>query len=144
MIFSSFAYAVHMVITKYLLKFADYWRVFFFIRMGIFIALIPVFFRFLPEIRSIINKYGKKVFVVIAANEMLGLAGNFFFIVAASIGYVTLVNALSSLRTFFVFFIALILSFFYPHIIKEEKERKIIYLKLTAIVFMVTGFLLMT
>jgi drug/metabolite transporter (DMT)-like permease len=144
MILSTFFYSIHMVITKYLLDFADYWRVFSYIRISIFITLVPIFPRFLPEIKTIIDRHGKKVFGVMAANETMGLAGGFFFTIAASTGYVTLVNALSSLRTFFVFLFTLIIGLFYPLILKEEKGKVKVFLKFMAIVFMFLGVLLMT
>lgn len=144
MILSSFALSIHMVITKYLLRFADFWNIFSFIRIGIFLALIPAFPIYFPEILSTINEHGKKVITVMTLNESLALGASLLITIAASVGYVTLVNALSSVQPFFVLLFALVLSLFYPNILKEEIGKLTILLKFIAIILMFSGVIIIT
>jgi len=79
-----------------------------------------------------------------STNESLNLLGVLFITIATSIGYVTLVNALSSIQPFFVLLFTVLLSIFYPSILKEELSKSIIFLKILAIVLMFSGAILIT
>ncbi|MBI3334965.1 MAG: EamA family transporter [Candidatus Portnoybacteria bacterium] len=144
MILSSLAVSVNLVITKYLLSFADFWSVFSYIRIGAFLALIPVWYFNFQDLVSTVNEYGKKVVGVIALDESLTLTGILFLTIAMATGYVTLVNALTSIQPFFVLLSALLLSLFYPWILKEEIGKPAILLKFFAILSMFIGALLIT
>ncbi|MBW2966608.1 DMT family transporter [Candidatus Woesearchaeota archaeon] len=142
MIFSSFALAVHSVIIKYLLNFADFWTIFSYIRIGTFIALIPIFYLNFKDIKYTVKEHGKKVIGVISINEIINLFGVLFITIAMVSGFVTLVSALSSVQPFFVLFFALALSIFYPKILKEEIGKSVVFWKLIAIIIMVIGAVL--
>ncbi|PIU98265.1 hypothetical protein COS61_02340, partial [Candidatus Wolfebacteria bacterium CG03_land_8_20_14_0_80_40_12] len=90
------------------------------------------------------REHGKKVIGVISLAEILNLVGKVFITIAIATGYVTLVNALSSVQPFFVLLFAVILSIFYPSIIKEELNKPIIVQKLVAIILMFIGAILTT
>lgn len=144
MILAALAFAVNQLLTKHLLNFADYWTIFSYTRIGEGIGLIPIAYIYFPELIDTVRMHGKRVVVVISANETLNLFGVFFITIAASVGYVTLVNALSSIRPLFVLLVAVILSRFYPSILKEEIEKSVIFLKLLAIILMFVGVILIT
>jgi drug/metabolite transporter (DMT)-like permease len=57
---------------------------------------------------------------------------------------VTLVAALSSVQPFFVLLIAVVLSVFYPKILKEEIGKSAVLLKAVAILVMFAGAVLIT
>ena len=144
MILSSFALAINAVITKHLLNFADFWTIFSYIRMGTIIALIPIFYLGFPDLISIVREHGKKVVGVISLNESLNLVGVLFITIATAVSYVTLVNALSSVQPFFVLLFVVILSIFYPKILKEEIGKSTVLLKFIAVVLMFIGAILIT
>jgi len=75
---------------------------------------------------------------------LIALFGILFSIIATSISYVTLVNALSSVQPFFVLLFTVLLSIFFPHIIKEEINKSIMFLKVLAIILMFIGVILVT
>ena len=131
--------SVVAVLTKYILNFTDYWTVFAWTRVGTAIGVAPIIFLYFPELKSITRQYGKKVIIVMSANETLNLFAVLFITIAMSIGYVTLVRALSSVSPLFVLFIAVMLSRFYPLILKEEIGRAVVLQKVLAIVLMLIG-----
>ncbi len=144
MILSSLFLAINQVITKYLLGFADFWTIFSWTRIGTIVALIPVYFICFPDFISTVKEHGKKVIGVVSLNESLNVVGVIFITIAASVGYVTLVNALSSIQPLFVLIFAVFLSIFYPRILKEEMGKSTVLLKLVAIILMFAGAILVS
>lgn len=142
MVLASLSLAINQVITKYLLNFTDFWTIFSYTRIGAIFALIPIFYLNFHKLLSTVKRHGKKVVGVISANESLNMTGVLLITIAASVGYVTLVNALASVQPFFVLLFAVILSMFYPKILKEEIGRSTIILKLVAIIMMFAGAML--
>lgn len=142
MLLASLLLAINQVITKYLLNFADFWTVFSYTRIGAVFALAPIFYINFPKLVSTVRKHGKKVVVVISMSESLNMVGVLLITIATSIGYVSLVNALSSIQPFFVLLFTITLSAFYPKILKEEIGRSTVILKSVAIVIMFAGAML--
>lgn len=144
MVFSSLAWSANLVITKYLLNFTDFWTIFSYTKIGTVFALIPIFYLSFPDLVSTVKEHGKKVIGVISLNESLSTVGVLLITIASAVGYVTLVNALSSVQPFFVLLFAVILSIFYPKILKEEISKSTVLLKLIAIILMFIGAILIT
>jgi hypothetical protein len=65
-------------------------------------------------------------------------------LIAISLGYVSLVSAISGLQNLFVFVYMLMLSLFLPNILKEEITKGIVLLKLSAVILMFFGTWLIT
>jgi len=142
MVVASLTLSLNSVITKYLLNFVDFWTIFSYIRIGAFFALIPIFFFSFKDLKLAVRENGKKTIIVMSLNEILALFAVILITIAMTKGYVTLVNALSSVQPFFVLLIAVILSVFYPKILKEEIGKSAILLKLIAITLMFVGVIL--
>jgi len=141
---SALSISINAVLSKYLLKFTDFWTIFAYTRIGTMITIIPLFCIYLPELININKKYGKKVITIMSGNEVLNLLAVLLVTIATSIGSVTLVNALSSLHLFFLLLITIILSIFRPKILKEEFNKSILSLKIIATILIFTGVILMT
>ncbi len=144
MVLVSLIAAVNAVITKYLLNFADFWTIFSYKGIGAFFATIPIFYFNFSDLVLTIREHGKKVILAMSANEALNQFALLFIIIATSIGYVTLVNALSSVQPFFVLLFTVVLSVFYPKILKEEINKTVMFQKLIAIILMFVGVMLIT
>lgn len=143
MVLSSALLAIVAIITKYLLSYADFWTVFSYTRgIGMFIALIPVFYFKYPELAALIKEHGSKAVSVISLSGILTMTGAFVITIAASTGPVTLVNAISMTRPFFVLFFATLISIFYPQILREELGKSAILLKVAATILMFMGAIL--
>lgn len=137
-------FASASVLLKYLLSFADYRTIFSYMRIGAALALAPIIWLYFPELIRLVKKHGKRVIFAISASEIMNLAALMFITVAASIGYITLVNAISSLDSFFVLFFTVILSVFFPSILKEEIRKTVIAQKVLAISLIFAGVILIT
>lgn len=144
MVLASLFASLNAVITKYLLNFADFWTIFSYTRIGTIFALIPIFYFNFFDLLSTVRKHGKKVVAMISLNESLNIIAVLLITIATAVGPVTLVNALSSLQPFFVLLFAIILSIFYPRILKEEFNKSTVLLKLIAIALMFSGAILIT
>lgn len=144
MLLATISSAIEALLTKYLLNFADYWTIFAWARIGTIIGVLPIAYIYLPELIATVKEHGKRVIAVISINESLNLLGVLFITIATSLGYVTLVNALFSIQPFFVLLFAVLLSIFYPSILKEELSKSIISLKILAMVLMFIGAILIT
>jgi len=144
MIGSAFLLALNSILIKYLLGFANYWTIFAWERIGNAIATIIIVYLYLPELIATVKKYGARVLTILSMTEILNLLALLLITIATSVGYVTLVNALASIQPFFVLLITVILSVFYPYILKEEIKKSVVFLKLLAIVLMFVGALLIT
>ncbi len=145
MVLSAVTLAINSVITKYLLEFADYWTIFAYTRgIGITVALIPFFYLNFSDLMMTVKENGKKAIGLISLNESLRQVGGLFITIAISLGSVTLVNALASLQPFFVLVFMVILSIFYPHILKEEIGKSTLTIKIIAIILIFIGAVLIT
>ena len=139
MIIATISISIYAIILKYLLNYTDFWTVFALTRIGTFLSLLPIVFTNFPDLVSVARKFGNKPILLLFINESLNLIALFLVTVAASIGFITLVNALSSIQPFFVLLFATILSVFYPRILKEEFSKQTVLLKLVAIAIMFLG-----
>ena len=139
MMLATIATSLSSVITKYLLGFADYWSIFTYLRIGAFLGSIPIAYFFLGDFLKTIKAHGMKAVGAMALSESLNVVGVFTFTVATSLGFVTLTNALSSVQPFFVLVFTVILSAFFPKILKEDIGKSTVILKFVAIALMFVG-----
>ncbi|MCX7919161.1 MAG: EamA family transporter [bacterium] len=142
MILASVAVSIVQVITKYLLNSNEFWPVFAYIRLGAFVALIPVYWTKYPELKRQYQTAGKKPFGIIVVNETVTLFSLILYTAAIAVGFVTLVNALSATQPLFVLMFSVLLSLWYPQILKEELSKSGILIKLVAIILMFIGIML--
>jgi len=144
LILAAIFYAAYLVLSKHLLKTADFWTVFAVIRTSMFVTMMPVFFAGISRHLGYFKQQNSKAIALVAFNELLALLGSLLAVVAASTGPITLVNALTSVQPFFVLVLALFLSAAWPHLLKEEVSSKIVALKFVAILLMAAGAALIT
>jgi transporter family protein len=139
MVLSTFCFSLTLVITKYLLDFADFWSVFSYIRFGTIFVLVPILYTQHKELINLVKKKGKKVVGLISFNESINVFAVLLMTIAASSGFITLVESLASLQALFVFLLALGISMFYPKILKEEISGSTIIIKIVAIIILIVG-----
>ncbi len=138
------AYAIHDVLTKYLLNFADYWTVYAYIQIGAFLAALPIIYFYLPELKSTISKFGKRVLFFMVASETLNVIAMITITIAISFGYVSLVSGLSSILPLFILIFVSLISIFNPAVLKEELRGSVFILKLIAVILICLGGFLIT
>jgi len=144
MLLADVLFSVNYIITKYLLNFADYWTVFSYTRVGIVIAAIPIAYLNFDDLYSAVCKHGKRAITAFSLDETFRVLGALLVTVAASFGPIALVNALASVEAFFVLAFAILLSRFYPKILKEKIGKSTIFLKFIAILLMFLGTILIS
>lgn len=142
MILASLAFAIESILLKYLLNLADFWTVFAYIRLGVAIGLTPIIYVYLPKLIEIVKRKGKKSLFILSLSEIFSLAGGLSATFAVSIGCITLVDALSYVQPFFVLMFTIILSIFFPSILKEKVKKSIVLTKLLAIILIFIGAML--
>lgn len=136
MLLASFLIAISAVITKYLLGFGDYLSILAYTLFGYSFLLAILLYMNFDKVKNLIINKKKGVFVLLL-KESLSMFGNVLYIFAASIGPITLVNALSSLQPLFVLLFAVVISIAYPKILYEELKKSSIALKLFGIIFII-------
>lgn len=137
----SFILSIYTIMLKYLLTYLNYWSIFFWMIIGSFFGVLGLLSFSKPRIEFIknISGLGARTFIVAFCGESAYLLGVICSLIAMSLGYVSLVSALSGLQHFFVFIYMLILSIFMPKILEEEIKRQVVMLKIFAIAFMFVG-----
>lgn len=142
MLIASFLYAANTVLTKYLLEFADYWTIYAYLRLGAIFVLVPVLFIHFKDLKETLRENGRKVIITTTSAEIIFFFGALLITLALVTGPATLVNSLSNLQPFFVFLFAIVLSLFFPRILKEETKGSVLVMKIIAMVLMFVGVLL--
>ncbi len=142
----SLVLSIHTVLNKYLLDYLDYWSVFFWHIIGSFcgVLLLLTFSKPRKEFSETVPIVGKRTFFVTFVGEGVYVLGTICWLIAASLGHVSLVSTFAGLQHFFVFIYMLLLSLFMPKILKEEISKKVIALKISAMALMLVGTLLVT
>jgi uncharacterized membrane protein len=138
--------SVYTIFQKYLLNYLDYWSIFFWMMIGSFVGVLVLltFSESRREIIETVSPLGLRTFFVALAGESMYILGTIFSLIALSLGYASLVSALSGLQHFFVVGYMLLLSLFMPTILEEEISRNVIMLKTIAIALMFVGTWLIT
>jgi len=142
----SLVLSVHAILEKFLLIHIDCWSLFFWNILGAFcgILFLLTFSKPRKEFTETVPTVGKRTFFVVLVGEGVYFLGTICWLIAASMGHVSLVSAFAGLQHFFVFIYVLLSSLFVPKLLKEEITRGVIALKISAIALMFTGTWLVT
>ena len=133
--------AVHAILEKFLLGYMDSWSLFFWNILGAFLGILflMTFSKPRREFAETARTVGKRACFVMFVSEGVYFMGTICWLIAASMGYVSLVSAFAGLQHFFVFIYVVISSLFVPQHLKEDLGRGVIVLKLSAIALMIAG-----
>lgn len=140
----AFLLGVQAILTKYLLNFTGYWTVFSYARMGEFFALFPLIYLNRKSLLKLARKRKGTILGLVTFNESFALVGILVITVAISLGFVSLVNALSAVQPFFVLIFSLILSLKLPGILEEDISKKTVLFKIIATTLIFFGVLIIT
>ncbi len=138
---AAFLFALSFILTKYTYNQANFFTGLIWTRIGLVTGALLMLF--LPATRRHILSAPKHAS---AGNKLLfyasagaGSLGSLLQNYAISIGSVVIVNALQGVQFAFLLILSIFLSEFYPHIIKEEINRRILIQKITGIVLISLG-----
>lgn len=136
MLLASIFTAVSAVITKYLLGYADYLSVLAYVLFGYALFIAPLFYLNLKKVVQLVEK-NRRGLAMLLFKEGLTTFGTLLYIFAASVGPVTLVNALTSTQPLFVLIFATGASVLYPTFLKEELKGSNLLLKFSAVILII-------
>lgn len=133
--------AIYSILEKFLLNYFEFWSLFFWNVFGALLGIIFLLSLGKPrkEFVSIIPSVGLKGFFVTFIGEGMYVIGALFSLLAFSLADASIVSALLGLQPFYLFFYTIILSIFLPRILEEEITKRVIVLKITAIILMFIG-----
>ncbi len=122
----------------------DFITVYFYSRIGGFLSAIPLYFFHKKDFDHTIRFPQKNGLSFILISEALALIGLLFFTQAVSLEKAALVSSIGYASPALVFILAMILSIFFPHIIKEKISRRDVIQKIVAIVFVTVGAIMLS
>lgn len=134
--FASFLYAVISILQKYVYNTVDFWSgyIFFVIGMGLGALLLSLVFKegrnFYKEFRKVFKKWILVFFLV----ELLGIAAEFSYNYALSLGPVSLVKVIEGIQPIYVLLFAILFFPIFPKYFREAthdgKGKKIFFMLL--------------
>ncbi len=93
----------------------------------------------IPTLKETYQRNRLKGYALMITSEGTALIGNFVITIAGAIGFITLVNALSSVQPLFLLLMMILMSLFKPHILKEELGGSVLVIKFIAIGMILAG-----
>ncbi len=144
-VWTAFLFSLSFVGAKYVYLSQSFWNGFVWIRVGGFLTALAIFVLF-PIVRKEVSKKKKRpdkgTMVIFlssqSASAVAGILQN-LAIALAPLAYVSIINALQGSQYVFLFIFTLILSFKFPHILKEEISQEAIVQKVVAISMIVVS-----
>lgn len=135
--------AISAVVIKHTLITTNYWDILPYLMIGecIGIILVSLFIKCNPLKDFFATSTKAKLLLIIS--EVINSIAFIIYIVALSIGSVSIISALCVINPIFVFFLAVILSYWWPKVIKEQIDRQTILLKISAIILVGVGIYLL-
>lgn len=146
LIFSSFLFALYEVLFKLGSLSDGFWQGFFWQNVGLFIFGIILFISNKSRRRDflyLLKHKDAKLLSVNILSEILTLIGNGFYNFSILLGPIALVMVTNAYQSVMVFIEGLLLSFFFPHIIKEKTSFKHLAHKTVSIIIVVIGTIIM-
>lgn len=143
MITGGIFWSAHLVTVKMLTGFIDYWIAFAYIRIGVFLWMLPLIYLYIPELIKTVKEHGKKAVVVIGVSETLAIIGLVAITAALSFGPATLVGAMNETQPMFAFMFITFIGLFFPKVIKEEIGWEILFVKAIAIILIIAGSIIL-
>ena len=140
MILSSLLYAFTNIMFKFINS-NNFWVNFSYLTFGSAIGCFLLLYK--NENRKILLNQVKilslKTYVILLVNALLNLLAELLTFLAISLGPVALVSAVNGIQPFIVLVYGLILTLFFPKIIKEDIKRNTLIIKLFSAVILFIG-----
>lgn len=144
MLFSSFLYALTPILFKFVVVNTDFWTAFFYQAMGAGLGALTLFF-YTPYRKSFFTenlKLPSKTWVIMTGNQSITIIAELSASLAFSLAPVALVSVITGTQPLFTLIFAIIVSKFFPHILKEDITKGTLGLKFSSIFLIIAGLLL--
>jgi len=140
---SAFIVGIYNILFKYSLNFMNYTNAFFWgTLIGFSLIQIPILFKYNKKFFKMTKKLKKGIFIFLIAFGLIFIISRILFLSAMSLAPVALFSAVGASRPLFVLIFTIILSLFFPHIIKENLKKSLILLKIGASILIIVGIFL--
>ncbi len=136
---NSFLAAINVVFTKYLLGFVPIFELFILIEMGRLIATIFLLFNKKKRISFKLEFSGLSIKsrIIFFSKQIIAVGSHYIVKIVISLKSVSLINSARGLQLVFVFIITLLISRFFPKVIKEDFNKRIIIKKIAGIILVI-------
>lgn len=138
------AFAGHALVVKYLLQSFSYGTVFAslaLIQAAVGAIIVVALWRY---IRLAWHATTPRAVALNVANDLFSFGAELLYTIALSVWYLALVETIASLQYIFIFVWGVILSRWFPHVLRETVTGPILVRKLVAIIIIVGGIYLIT
>jgi len=147
----AFLWAFHSVLAKYVYDMQPFWTGFIWIRVGTFLTAIIFLILFFKEIKQEFFRQGinfhRKTAGIVIGNQIIGTAGAVlenWAIALAPIVYISMIKALGGIQYVFLLIFAVLISWKFPQILREEISKKVLLQKIIAIFLIGIGLAILT
>jgi drug/metabolite transporter (DMT)-like permease len=139
---SSILWAISDIMTKYALEYVSIWNMYWISHLVLPLAFFSISFR--PSVFREIMNYQKRnsSVIMVALNEMMAVTALILFYLSMQNGPVSLVSAIYSSRTLFVFLYAVVISRFSNFLLEEQTSGSTLLLRFVAISLIVVGIVI--
>jgi len=142
MLLSSFLWALHSLIFKFVAINSDFWTSYFWVYVGSSLSglLLLIFVKkYRQQFLSVFKTTKKQVFSINIFNEVLAIGASVCFHFATLLAPLALVTVVNGFQPFFVLVYGVILTIFFPHLGEENISKKNLFHKAFAISLMFIG-----
>lgn len=145
MICSSFIYGVLAILIKLSSRSADVWNILAYEYLGS--GLTSILFLILPgsfkSFRSELKQQNIRSFLLISCSCVIYFVAIAFLNFALSLGPVPLVVVLGGTQPFFILIFSAVFTFTFPHILREEFSKSVLFQKAISLILITSGIILM-
>lgn len=144
MLASALFISIYYILSKHIYKAVSFWSAFMWLRL---FALAPIFLLLLPSIRRQFVFTFRGMNVNVKSLMLLKMAVDFsaFIVLGLAIlsGPISLVSALGGASApIFIFVITLFTTIYFPHIVREDIDKRSLLAKMLAIMLAIVGIIL--
>src|SRR3989339_785732 len=146
MILSALFYAIVDVSLRYAGQNYPSGSLLLYLNLGLLLAPLFLFFKpnFSSVFRADVKRLNWQLWVVLILTGIASRVGLLLSIKALSLAPVALATAFSGFQVLFVFIMALLITKFAPQLMKEETDKKNLFLKFAALVLMIGGLVVLS
>jgi drug/metabolite transporter (DMT)-like permease len=147
MVLSCFLIALNLIIFKFVAIRESFWTTSFWEYIGFSIcALFLLIFigSYRKQFISLFKNNKFKILSINAINEIINIIGKIIINFVSLLIPVTLVSVVGGIQPFFVLTLGVLLTLFFPDIIKEKIGKKYLFQKVFAIILMFAGVYLLS
>jgi len=140
---SSLLFSLSYVVAKFIMTSIPFWDTFIWI--WIFESILTIPFAFSGKIRNNLKYHCKRLnrkdWTIVSINTIICVIASASYYFAIKMGPISLVQASENMQMIFVFLLALLLTVFFPHIMKERFDIRALAQKIIGMMLIMTGVL---